>query len=152
MALTVSNQANQDGVVARIDELGPAALENTDRVHEQGAPVGRRLPGHSLEPALRLHRERVRHALLSFVENAERKVLSRAEMRENAGAMVHANQHQRRVKGDGCKGIYGKPVRRAIARAHGRDGDSGGELGAHAAEPVGVPVCRRGLKRFVRCS
>src|SRR6266851_10312044 len=72
--------------------------------------------------------------LLVLAQDVDAYVLRAAEMRQDGGAMIHADQDQRRLQGNGCKRTRRHAVRAAVGIENRDDGDPGRKLRAGAAE------------------
>jgi hypothetical protein len=130
----VEHFGDQDGVVAGVDHAMDAALEAGKCAGDERHTAVSCQPLDSVETVVPRAREVDGKILLVLAQYIDTDVLRAAEMRQDGGAMIHADQDQRRLQGNGCKGTRRHAVGTAFGIENGDDSDPGRKLRAGAAE------------------
>jgi hypothetical protein len=135
----VEDFADEEGVVAGVDDVVDAALEDGEGGVEDRGSGGSGVPGDAVEAlgvgtACELGGE----VLLGVAEDADGVVGAGAEVREYAGGVIDGDEDEWRIERNGGERADGKTVRASAAVDRSGDGDAGGPAGAGLAELGGV--------------
>lgn len=129
--------AEEDAVVAGIEQAVEAAFERRHSTGKERHRVPAFAPGNTLEAVVGARGEAMADLLLLVGKDAETEVGSGAEGRENGRPVVDANQHQRRIKRHRCKRVDGQAVGAALGIEHRGNDDAGGKAATGATEEAG---------------
>src|SRR5258706_11801496 len=123
------DQADQDAMVAPIEDVDEAAIDEAQTVFQDGCSGDRYMrvhPAKLVMAQVHIAGEAVRDRLLIAGEDIHGEDAAVEERLMDAAGALEAEEHQRRIERDGGKGIDGdaKTPRCLIG---GGDGDAGGE-------------------------
>lgn len=142
----VEDFADEEGVVAGLDDIVDAALEDGEGGVEDWGSGGSGMPGDAVEAlGVGAAGELGGEVLLGVAEDADSVVGAGAEVREHAGGVVDGNEDEWGIEGNGGERAHGETVRASVAVEGGGDGDAGGPAGASLAELSGVEGCVEGV-------
>ena len=124
----------KDIVIAGGQTVVRPAFHRGDGSRQQwhaGLPM---LPLDSPEPVVSLLGKSFRNFLLSIGQNVDAEVLGGAKRIDHRHLVTQANQYQRGMQRNGCKGTHRKSVGNAFCVENCSDGHAGSESPAGAAE------------------
>ena len=132
------NVAEDNNVVAAFHDIDPAAFNigQAARKDRTAAVPGVKAP--VLEFVLLRAGEILRQIALVLPENIDRESLALAKRLQASDGAGQADQDQRRVKGNGRKGVDGDADGFAFGRQAGGHGDSGGKISQRRAEFISI--------------
>ena len=130
--IVFDDASDENVVIARVDHFLHAAIEPDDNVGEDWATGDARRPVDGGEAIGRWRAESGRDCLLIFGKNIHGEALCLLEYWATGRPFRQAHEYQRRIEGNGGKGIRSKTPRRTLAihRRHHRHAGGEGAEGA----------------------
>ena len=147
MTIRMQDFPDHDIVIAGGDYVDTGAFESSQNVVEQRHPGMSGTPFDAFKTVVTAAGETIGEGTVRGPQDVDAEVFADPEMLQDAGPMIHADQHQRRSERNRGEGVSRHAVRRAAGVPDRCDGDSAGEFTADTAEMLFLDF-RQGLLRL----